>query len=124
MKAPAPEILNTDSAGEAAAVQGKVEICGVNTSRLKVLKNEETMELLRRTKQGDMAAREELIAGNLRLVLSVLQTISNRGENLDDLVILENYIPRGMIANQSKLQGGDSDGNADHADQGAAGAGG
>lgn len=45
-------------------------------------------------------------------------------ENLDDLVILENYIPRGMIANQSKLQGGDSDGNADHADQGAAGAGG
>ena len=45
-------------------------------------------------------------------------------ENLDDLVILENYIPRGMIANQSKLQGGDSDGNADHADQGAAGTGG
>lgn len=45
-------------------------------------------------------------------------------ENLDDLVILENYIPRGMIANQSKLQGGDSDGNADDADQGAAGAGG
>ena len=85
MKAPAPEILNTDSAGEAAAVQGKVEICGVNTSRLKVLKNEETMELLRRTKQGDMAAREELIAGNLRLVLSVLQKFSNRGENLDDL---------------------------------------
>ena len=45
-------------------------------------------------------------------------------ENLDDLVILENYIPRGMIADQSKLQGGDSNGNADHADQGAAGAGG
>ena len=66
-------------------MQGKVEICGVNTPRLKVLKNEETMELLRRTKQGDMAAREELIAGNLRLVLSVLQKFSNRGENLDDL---------------------------------------
>ena len=66
-------------------MQGKVEICGVNTSKLKVLKNEETMELLRRTKQGDMAAREELIAGNLRLVLSVIQKFANRGENLDDL---------------------------------------
>ena len=86
MKATAPEILNTDSSGrEAAAVQGKVDICGINTSKLKVLKNEETMELLRRTKQGDMAAREELIAGNLRLVLSVIQKFSNRGENLDDL---------------------------------------
>lgn len=67
------------------SVQGKVEICGVNTSKLKVLKNEETMELLRRTKQGDMAAREELISGNLRLVLSVIQKFSGRGENVDDL---------------------------------------
>jgi RNA polymerase sporulation-specific sigma factor len=66
-------------------VQGKVEICGVNTAKLKVLKNEETMELLRRTKEGDMKAREELIAGNLRLVLSVLQRFSGRGENVDDL---------------------------------------
>ena len=66
-------------------MQGKVEICGVNTSKLKVLKNEETMELLRRTKEGDMEAREQLIAGNLRLVLSVIQKFSNRGENLDDL---------------------------------------
>ena len=66
-------------------MQGKVEICGVNTSKLKVLKNEETMELLRRTKQGDMQAREELISGNLRLVLSVIQKFSNRGENVDDL---------------------------------------
>ena len=66
-------------------MQGKVEICGVNTSKLKVLKNEETMELLRRTKQGDMAAREELISGNLRLVLSVIQRFANRGENVDDL---------------------------------------
>ena len=66
-------------------MQGKVEICGVNTSKLKVLKSEETMELLRRTKQGDMAAREELIAGNLRLVLSVIQKFANRGENADDL---------------------------------------
>ena len=47
-------------------MQGKVEIAGVNTAKLKVLKNEETMELLRRVKQGDMEAREQLIAGNLR----------------------------------------------------------
>ena len=66
-------------------MQGKVEICGVNTSKLKVLKNEETMELLRRTKQGDMEAREKLINGNLRLVLSVIQKFTNRGENPDDL---------------------------------------
>ena len=66
-------------------MQGKVEICGVNTSKLKVLKNEETMELLRRAKQGDMNAREQLINGNLRLVLSVIQKFLNRGENVDDL---------------------------------------
>ena len=66
-------------------MQGKVEICGVNTSRLKVLKNEETMELLKKAKQGDQQAREELIAGNLRLVLSVIQKFSHRGENADDL---------------------------------------
>ncbi len=66
-------------------MQGKVEICGVNTSKLKVLKNEETTELLKRAKQGDMAAREKLIAGNLRLVLSVIQRFTNRGENVDDL---------------------------------------
>lgn len=66
-------------------MQGKVEICGVNTSKLKVLKNEETMELLRRAKQGDMDAREQLINGNLRLVLSVIQKFLNRGENVDDL---------------------------------------
>jgi len=66
-------------------MQGKVEICGVNTSKLKVLKNEETVELLRRTKEGDQKAREELIAGNLRLVLSVIQKFANRGENVDDL---------------------------------------
>ena len=66
-------------------MQCKVEICGVNTAKLKVLKNEETAELLKRTKQGDMKAREELIAGNLRLVLSVIQKFTNRGENVDDL---------------------------------------
>ena len=66
-------------------MQGKVEICGVNTAKLKVLKNSEMEELLRRTKKGDMQAREQLIAGNLRLVLSVIQKFANRGENVDDL---------------------------------------
>lgn len=66
-------------------MQNKVEICGVNTAKLKVLKNDEMVELLKRTKQGDMEAREQLIAGNLRLVLSVIQKFANRGENVDDL---------------------------------------
>ncbi len=66
-------------------MQGKVEICGVNTSKLRVLTNDETTELLRRSKEGDMQARDELISGNLRLVLSVLQKFANRGENADDL---------------------------------------
>lgn len=66
-------------------MQNKVEICGVNTAKLKVLKNEETTALLKRTKGGDMDAREQLIAGNLRLVLSVIQKFTNRGENVDDL---------------------------------------
>ena len=63
----------------------KVEICGVNTAKLKVLKNDETMELLRLTKGGDKEAREKLISGNLRLVLSVIQKFASRGENVDDL---------------------------------------
>ena len=66
-------------------MQHKVEICGVNTAKLKVLKNEETQALLLRAKAGDKQAREELIAGNLRLVLSVIQRFANRGENADDL---------------------------------------
>ncbi|MBR2832634.1 MAG: RNA polymerase sporulation sigma factor SigG [Oscillospiraceae bacterium] len=64
---------------------GKVEICGVNTSKLPVLTGAETAELLRRSRQGDKAAREKLIAGNLRLVLSVIQKFTGRGENMDDL---------------------------------------
>ena len=66
-------------------MQHKVEICGVNTSKLKVLKSDETQALLLRAKAGDQQAREELIAGNLRLVLSVIQRFTNRGENADDL---------------------------------------
>ena len=63
----------------------KVEICGVNTAELKVLSNEEKTILLKRIKEGDEAARETFINGNLKLVLSVIQRFSNRGENLDDL---------------------------------------
>ena len=66
-------------------MQHKVEICGVNTAKLKVLKSSETQALLLKAKAGDAAAREELIAGNLRLVLSVIQRFANRGENADDL---------------------------------------
>ncbi|MBP3328400.1 MAG: RNA polymerase sporulation sigma factor SigG [Clostridia bacterium] len=63
----------------------KVEICGVDTGRLKVLKEKEKMELLKKAKEGDTKAREDLINGNLRLVLSVIQRFLNRGENPDDL---------------------------------------
>ena len=66
-------------------ISGKVEICGVNTSKLKVLKNSEINELLKRSRNGDKKAREELISGNLRLVLSVIQKFNGRGENPDDL---------------------------------------
>ena len=66
-------------------MQGKVEICGVNTAKLKVLKGEETMALLRRSKAGDQDARRQLIEGNLRLVLSVIQKFVGRGEHADDL---------------------------------------
>ena len=66
-------------------MQGKVEICGVNTSRLQTLSQVEMDTLLRCAKQGDEAAREKLIEGNLRLVLSVIQRFDKRGENPDDL---------------------------------------
>ena len=66
-------------------MQGKVEICGVNTARLKVLKSDEMKELLIKSHEGDKEAREKLISGNLRLVLSVIQRFGNRGENPDDL---------------------------------------
>ncbi len=63
----------------------KVEICGVNTSKLPVLKEEEMRKLLLDMKKGDSKARETFIKGNLRLVLSVIQRFNNRGENVDDL---------------------------------------
>ena len=66
-------------------MQGKVDICGVNTSRLTVLSQAEMDTLLRRAREGDKAAREKLIEGNLRLVLSVIQRFDKRGESPDDL---------------------------------------
>ncbi len=71
--------------GVKIAVYNKVEICGVDTSRLTVLKEAEKMDLLRKMHEGDKTAREKLINGNLRLVLSVIQRFVNRGENMDDL---------------------------------------
>ena len=64
---------------------GKVEICGVNTARLKVLSQKEMETLLQKAKDGDENARETLIEGNLRLVLSVIQRFDRRGESPDDL---------------------------------------
>ena len=63
----------------------KVEICGVNTSKLPVLGNAKMQELLAKVREGDLKAREELVQGNLRLVLSVIQRFNNRGECVDDL---------------------------------------
>lgn len=63
----------------------KVEICGVNTSKLPVLKNEEMRELLIKMRNGDTESRDKFIKGNLRLVLSVIQRFNNRGEYVDDL---------------------------------------
>ena len=67
-------------------MQGKVEICGINTAKLKTLTQEEMTVLLRRTREGDEKAREKLIEGNLRLVLSVIQRFDKRGVNPDDLI--------------------------------------
>ena len=65
--------------------QNRVEICGVNTAKLPVLGEEEKMDLIYKAQAGDKRAREKLINGNLRLVLSVIQRFTGRGENMDDL---------------------------------------
>ena len=65
--------------------KNKVEICGIDTSSLKVLKEDKKLELIKRAHNGDKTAREEMIQGNLKLVLSVIQRFSNRGEPLDDI---------------------------------------
>lgn len=66
-------------------MRNRVEITGINTSELRAISNETTMELLKKTKEGDEEAREKLVYGNLLLVLSVIKKFTNRGENLDDL---------------------------------------
>ena len=66
-------------------VNRKVELCGVDTSKLPVLSNTVMRELFERMQNGDISARERIISGNLRLVLSVIQRFANRGENPDDL---------------------------------------
>lgn len=63
----------------------KVEICGINTNDIKLLKESEKIDLLKKAQQGDNTARDNLINGNLRLVLSVVQRFANRGEGMDDL---------------------------------------
>lgn len=63
----------------------KVEICGVNTAKLPLYKEAEMMQMIEKIQAGDQAVRDEFIKGNLRLVLSVIQRFSNRGENPDDL---------------------------------------
>lgn len=63
----------------------KVEICGVNTAKLPVLKESEKLELMERIRKGDFSARQQMIQGNLRLVLSVVQKFSGRGQSMDDL---------------------------------------
>lgn len=80
-----PIIISMNDSGVIILYYNKVEICGIDTSKLKVLSEKEKNELLKRIKNGDTTARETLINGNLKLVLSVIQRFSTRGENLDDL---------------------------------------
>lgn len=85
---PSEEILNSVQQlllGGKDVTRNKVEICGVDTSKLPVLKNEKMRELFKQLQSGDLSAREELVNGNLRLVLSVIQRFNNRGEFVDDL---------------------------------------
>ncbi|MCM3539360.1 RNA polymerase sporulation sigma factor SigG [Priestia endophytica] len=85
---PFKEILNFEHhllIGGSPLARNKVEICGVDTAKLPVLKNEEMRKLFKSMQSGDTSARETLVNGNLRLVLSVIQRFNNRGEYVDDL---------------------------------------
>lgn len=66
--------------------KNKVEICGVDTSKLPVLKNDEMRFLFKRMQKGELDAREQLVNGNLRLVLSVIKRFNHRGENMDEFI--------------------------------------
>ncbi len=78
-------MTSTPAIGGKELTRNKVEICGVDTSKLPVLKNPEMRELFKRLQNGETSARETLVNGNLRLVLSVIQRFNNRGEHVDDL---------------------------------------
>ena len=80
-----PSPAHTFSRKDGNAMYNKVEICGINTATLKVLSEAEKIRLLREMHEGNKKAREELVQGNLRLVLSVVQRFAGRGENPDDL---------------------------------------
>jgi RNA polymerase sporulation-specific sigma factor len=80
-----PIIISETISGVIILNYNKVEICGIDTTKLKVLSEKEKISLLNKIKNGDKTAREKLINGNLKLVLSVIQRFSSRGENLDDL---------------------------------------
>ena len=67
-------------------MRNKVEITGVNTAELKVMPSDMVMELIKKSQEGDMEARDLVVEGNLKLVLSVIKKFNNRGENLDDLL--------------------------------------
>ena len=82
---PAHTLLEEQEERGGELYYNKVEICGINTAKLPVLREKEKLELLQRIRAGDKEARQEMINGNLRLVLSVVQKFTNRGENLDDL---------------------------------------
>ena len=88
IKSPSKEILYTVQQlpiGGNTLTRNKVEICGVDTAKLPVLKNDEMRKLFREMQSGEISAREKLVNGNLRLVLSVIQRFNNRGEYVDDL---------------------------------------
>ena len=69
----------------------KVEICGVNTSTLPILKEEEKASLFEKIRQGDLAARETYIKGNLRLVLSIIRRFAASNENVDEIIFVTKY---------------------------------
>ncbi len=71
--------------GDFFMARHKVEICGVNTANIKVLTNEEMIDLFQRYQEGDKSAKDQLIQGNLKLVLSILKKYNNRTDNMDDL---------------------------------------
>ena len=84
-------------------MQGKVEICGINTAKLEVLKNDEMTELLRRTKEGDMAAREKLIRGNLRLVQQGGITVGDKKvDSIDASFGCQEFTGDGLIIRKGK----------------------